>query len=493
MKFTMADVEATQTVEQCAALAGEFAARAQELDTTASEQSRTFNEEEREEFAALKDDLVPALKARSAEFQTRLDFIRDLAAKPANIETPGAAQRRTGPISRLPDNLHDLTEYRQRTSSQEAQVSLMRDGARKAVEQVSFPHGVDRDASIERITALLADTHSDKDGEFARQILATGSPTYQRAFQKQITGRGDHMTSEERAAIATVGTTTTGGNLIPYTFDPSVVLTSNGSSNPLRGISRVETITAGNTWKGVTSAGLVISRGPAEAQPVTESTPTFAQPSVTAQPVKAELDFSIEADEDAPNLQAELLRIVADGKDAEEADSFVNGVGTTVYPEGIAYGLAATSDVGTGGNGFSLDDIDRVASRLPDRFEPNASWLAHRAVYSEAERLARAVGVSEPPLAAGPARTLKGYPRFNSSAMESNFAEDDARIAIFGDFRQGFLIVDKVGMTVEIDPHVRDTNGKWTGQRALLVHWRNSSLVLIDNAFRALKVGVVTS
>ena len=76
--------------------------------------------------------------------------------------------------------------------------------------------------------------------------------------------------------------------------------------------------------------------------------------------------------------------------------------------------------------------------------------------------------------------------------MTSTYADGD-EILIAGDFRAGFLIVDKVGLTIELDPHVRDGNGKWTGQRALLAHWRNSSVILVDNAFRLLKVGVVTT
>jgi HK97 family phage major capsid protein len=489
--YTINDLEATQTPEQVAAFRSELVARSLELET--EWKGRTFDDAAREEFASLKD-LKAKSDDREAEFKARLEWITTLADQPNRSETPGAAQRTTRATSRLPENLHDLSEYRSRTSSHEAQVALMRDGARKLVEQAAFPFGVDRNKSVDQITKLLA-MAGDPEGEFARHLIATDTPAYHRAFGKYLTGRGDHMTSEERAAIATVGTTTTGGYAIPYTFDPSVILTSDGSSNPLRGIARVEQVVSGNTWKGVTSAGLTISRGPAEASAVTEGTPTLGQPSVTVQPVKAELDFSIEADEDWPQLQSEMLRIVADGKDSEEADSFVNGVGTTVYPEGIVYGLAATSDVGTGGDGFALDDLDRLTSRLPDRFEPGASFLAHRAVYTEIERLDRALGASPQyrGQAAGEPALLRGYPRYNSSAMEDVFTTADARILVFGNFRTGFLIVDKVGMTVEIDPHVRNGDGKWTGQRALLVHWRNSSLVLVDNAFRALKVGVVQS
>ena len=106
----------------------------------------------------------------------------------------------------------------------------------------------------------------------------------------------------------------------------------------------------------------------------------------------------------------------------------------------------------------------------------------------------RAAGVSAAsrPRGGGEPRTLLGYPRFNSSAMESDFTTSTNRIAIFGDF-SNFLIVDKIGLTVELITHIVDGNGNPTGERGLFAYWRNSSVVLVDSAFRVLTIGVVTT
>jgi len=66
------------------------------------------------------------------------------------------------------------------------------------------------------------------------------------------------------------------------------------------------------------------------------------------------------------------------------------------------------------------------------------------------------------------------------------------RIAIFGDF-SNFLIVDKIGLTVELIPHMFDGSGDPTGQRGLFAYWRNSAEVVVDSAFRVLTIGVVTT
>ena len=59
---------------------------------------------------------------------------------------------------------------------------------------------------------------------------------------------------------------------------------------------------------------------------------------------------------------------------------------------------------------------------------------------------------------------------------------------LFGDFKQ-FLIVDRVGMGIELVPHLfGQTSNFPTGQRGLFAIWFNNSLVLADNAFRLLQV-----
>jgi HK97 family phage major capsid protein len=63
-----------------------------------------------------------------------------------------------------------------------------------------------------------------------------------------------------------------------------------------------------------------------------------------------------------------------------------------------------------------------------------------------------------------------------------------------GDFKRGFIIVDKVGMNMELVPHLFQQatagsgTGMPTGQRGYYAWWRNNSVIVIDNAFRLLKV-----
>jgi HK97 family phage major capsid protein len=72
--------------------------------------------------------------------------------------------------------------------------------------------------------------------------------------------------------------------------------------------------------------------------------------------------------------------------------------------------------------------------------------------------------------------------------MSSFSTTTNTKLAILGDFSK-FLIVDKIGMSVELIPHLFGTANNFpTGQRGMYAVWRNSSKVLDPNAFRLLKM-----
>lgn len=485
--YGIADLEATKTPEEVAQLRADIKTRLQEIDS--EYQGRTFDQPAQEEFASLQE-LQRQAQSRETEFVMRRQAVMEAAAGTGGLEAGAPTYARTHKKSNLPDNLHDLSEYRSRTSSEDAMVALMIDGAKKASELARYPHERATDENTKGNIHRLFETIDDP-AALARHVLATGSRSYARAFGKVVSGHESMLTAEERAGIAVVGTTTAGGYAVPYTFDPTLVLTNDGSFSQLRQIARVEQI-MGNTWKGLTSAGITVSRGVAEETAVTASSVTLGQPSATVQPVKAEIQFSIEADEDWTRLQAEMARVLQDAKDNEEATSFITGDGNAPNPGGIVGTFDAGSIVGSGLT-VKLNDLDNLIASLPDRWEPRARFLGHRKVFTSLANLDRTAGATPnyQPLVAGEPTKLRDYPRHNASAMEKDISRTGYKVLIFGDFTQ-FLIVDRIGMSIELDPHVRDGDGKWTGQRALLAHWRNTSKILVPTAFRALVPGTAS-
>jgi HK97 family phage major capsid protein len=106
-------------------------------------------------------------------------------------------------------------------------------------------------------------------------------------------------------------TDTAGGFLVPLTVDPAVLLTSNGSINPLRQIARVVQ-TATDAWSGITSAG-VTAEWVAEADEVADASPTLANPSIPVRKGDAFVPFSFEIEGDAVDFLSELSRLLVDG------------------------------------------------------------------------------------------------------------------------------------------------------------------------------------
>jgi HK97 family phage major capsid protein len=80
-----------------------------------------------------------------------------------------------------------------------------------------------------------------------------------------------------------------------------------------------------------------------------------------------------------------------------------------------------------------------------------------------------------------------GLPRAEWSTM-TNGTVTSARVMIAGDFKAGFRIIDRLGSTAEIVPHVMTTTGLPSGARGIYYYWRTGSAVVVPNALRYLEV-----
>ena len=414
------------------------------------------------------------------ELRTRQERIAELADQPGHTERgEHRAVRRNTRQSRVPDDIHDLPAYRRSTGSDEEYVLALRDGAMQAVENMQFPHErANREEQQGRLAKLL-DTVDKRNGTFARRLLATSSPVYDRAFGKHLAGQP--LTDVEQRAL---GVGTQGGSYaVPVALDPTVILTSNGQVNPIRQISRVVTIT-GETWNGVASTGISAAYS-AEAVEASDNSPTLTQPTTTVSKAKAFVPFSIELGEDWGSLQTEMARMLQDAKDALEATKFLSGSGSS-EPQGLLVG--ATQVVSTTGTAaFVVADLYSVVNALPERWQPGATIVAHRANLNRVRQFDTAGGASLwVQLAAGTPQRLLDYPTYMYSAMASVLTSGSSIVTV-GDFSQ-YVVVDRIGMNIEVIPHLFGTALNYpTGQRGLFAYWRNSAVVTAIGAFKTLK------
>lgn len=330
------------------------------------------------------------------------------------------------------------------------------------------------------------------DNKVVDMVLASTSPTYADAFAKIIRSEGQMaaLTSQEQQTIARAMSLTdsAGGYLVPFQLDPAVVLTANGSVNQVRQIARVVTAT-GDTWNGVSSAGVTASWD-AEAAQVSDDSPTLAQPAIPVHKGQAYVQVSHEVAADAPTLASEIATMIAFEKDRLESVAFVTGSGSG-EPTGIITALTGGSSVKASAatDTLALGDVYALDADLPARFAANGSWLAHRAIYNKIRQFDTAGGNALWGQFADGRRTeLLGRPNYVAEAMDGSITGSaDNLVLLFGDF-QNFVIADRLGATMRFIPDTFGANGRPTGQSGWLAYWRVGSDSVNDAAFRLLNV-----
>lgn len=472
---------AVSTLEERQERIQEIEARIAEIDEEYANQ--LMPEQVRSEWNDLNAELDEH-RATVEEVSRRRERIAQLASNPtsarrADVNVPDFIRKRGD------EEIYDVAGARFAATSEEDYRDRLHSNAKRAIERASFPGAKSKEAAQTRAEQVLA-TLDDKDGTLARRMLQTGSPVYQRAFGKAVAALSTQGLSSEEHRALSVQSDPAGGYAVPFDLDPTVILASDGSTNPLRQIARVEQ-TVGKEWQGITTEGIEVTRVP-EVQEATDDSPVFEQPVVRPSAVHAFVPFSMDLDADWPSLRSQLTRVIQDAKDEEEAESFIDGDGSLISggghnPDGIAAGLAAGSEV-PGGASFTSDDLYAVEGALGERWLARARWLANRSIYNLVRGFDTSGGADFwVNLTAGQPPELIGYPAHRASYMP---ATPTGRYLILGDFSQ-FLIVDRIGMSVELVPHLFGATRRFpTGQRGIYARWRNSTKILVDNAFRVL-------
>jgi HK97 family phage major capsid protein len=452
-----------------------------------------FPDEFRDEFAGIDKD-IKEVDRRVLELEARRRAIEENALR-GNVEKSDGVKwldSREAKGSGKERDIFDLSDLRiDPTRPDESRVEA-RDRALRAVELMrpKHPHANREDAQT-HVERLIETTQESQPGEMARYILTYGSPTYRRAWGKNLFGQV--LTREEQRALS-LGATT-GGQAVPVTLDPTVIPTSNSVVNPARSLARVETIVGSNTWNGVSSGAITATRV-AEAAAATDNTPTMAAPTLTVTKAHAFVPFSVEIQEDWGALEQEMARLFQDAKDDEEATAFVTGAGTGVNPQGFVTGTTTTVAAATGLT-VTAANLYALEAALPPRFRPNESFVANRGIYNVVRGIDTAGGaalwlyvsqglVTQAPAPGNTGATLLGRGAWEASAMQATVV-NATKIMVVGDFSY-FLIVDRIGLNLQSIPFLFGAaqGNLPTGQAGLYAWWRNSSKVLSASAFVAL-------
>lgn len=495
----METTDAPRTREGMVARMEEISARQTELDEQYA--GRLMQGDDEAEFDQLEQEYHD-LEQTVKQMDERARRIERKAAATGTVvgndngAAPPAFRTNVDTKSRLPENLFDLPAYRQHAGSIEDLADLWGEASRRVVEGLTFDTD-DQDRPKNHLDRLLkAEQAASKpiiepSESLAHRILLTADPAYDRAFGKMVMNRP--LTTIEQARVsAAISHTGLGSETpVPVTIDPTVLLTSDGQVNPLRQLARNVSIT-GNKWRPISSDGVSVTYE-AELSQVADQTPSFDTPEFTVQKAHGYVEFSIEVDQDWPELRSNLAVMFQDAKDAKEAEKFLYGTGTN-EPAGLLAAdpvglINSTSEIDTiTGATFAIEDLYALKGALPARWRARAAWLANDMVFSAVRGFGDAsantfwvdMNDDRPP-------RLLGKPVYEASEMPDDFDTEDVSFLVYGDFSRGFVIVDRIGMNVELIPHVLGANRRPIGARALYVYFRNTSGLITKKAFRLLR------
>jgi HK97 family phage major capsid protein len=202
-----------------------------------------------------------------------------------------------------------------------------------------------------------------------------------------------------------------------------------------------------------------------DARPET-STPQVAELEIPTHEQYAEPKISTKAIDDVSiNLESWLQQKVAQKFARVENAAFVNGTGVK-QPKGILdYPSWATAgnyerfalehrETATAGT-IAGDDFIDIQSDLLEEYQANASWMLHRKIWAEIMQLKDTDNqylLNPMMLFSGVEMQLLGRPVRFAGDMEDELTEG-ASIVIYGDFREGYTVVDRIGIRVLRDPY----------------------------------------
>ncbi|EIM25487.1 phage major capsid protein [Microvirga lotononidis] len=268
---------------------------------------------------------------------------------------------------------------------------------------------------------------------------------------------------EEKALSA--GSGPDGGYLVPDTVETEVLRRLSAVS-PIRAISSVRVISGGQYKRAFSVAGPATGWvGETAARPQTAS-PTLSEMSFPAMELYAMPAATQTLLDDAV---VDIDRWIAEEVEAafaeQESTAFVSGDGVNkpkgflsadrVEEEVWEWGKLGT--VRTGGASFPADNpsdvlVDLIYA-LKAGYRQNASFVMNRKTQSTIRRFKDDNGqyLWAPPASIGQAATLMGFPVVEAEDMPDIAA--NACAVAFGDFKRGYLIVDRAGMRVLRDPY----------------------------------------
>jgi HK97 family phage major capsid protein len=401
-------------------------------------------------------DIADTLQKQGEAFEAFKKANDALNAAKADGKAVADLEAKVATLSEALDALSDAKAAIEELQKKAGRPDMGTDSAAKALQD-----------ECKAFNISLRAEYQAKGRAFPGEFDVKGYEQYKSAFFKVAVGvKIDDLGADERKALS-AGSDPDGGYLLPHATQGSTLRKIYEQSN-MRQIATVQTIST-NDIEGLldndeAAAGWVAELGTRSDT----NTPQVGKWRIEAHEMYAMPKASQKIlDDAATDVEAWLAGKVADKFARVEGTAFWQGTGVG-QPRGLAaYDTAATGDatrawgtfehVVTGANGdfhtTQFDPVHTLMGAFKDQYLNNAQFVMRRAVRTKARLLKESTTnryLWEPGMQVGAPERLMGYPVRVDEYMPS-LGTGSLSLA-FGDFRQAYLIVDRMGMRTLRDP-----------------------------------------
>ena len=272
--------------------------------------------------------------------------------------------------------------------------------------------------------------------------------------------KGDQGLDEMELKALTVGTAATAGNLAPAEYVNEIIKIVEEFS-PVRSVARVRQTTNKEIEVPQKTANFAAA-WTAEGGSRTETTGyTTALNTIPTHELYALVDISSQLLEDSAfDMEAEMNLEFAEQFAKAEGAAFISGNGTN-KPTGITNGSTVGSTAAAAAAAIATDDLINLMHDIKTPYMSGATFMFNRQTLGEIRKLKDTAGqyIFQTGFSgqAGVPNTILGSPYVEAPDVADIAA--DAKSVIYGDFRRGYMIVDRVALSVLRDPYSQASSG----------------------------------
>ena len=297
--------------------------------------------------------------------------------------------------------------------------------------------------------------------------------------------KGKENLSPDEVKVLTVGNDSTAGYLAPPEYVRELIK-GIVEYSPIRSIARIRS-TSQRSIQVPKRTGEFTAQWVAEQGTRSETTGyTVGLDEIAAHEMYALIDISeMELEDSVFNLEAEMNSEFTEQFAKAEGAAFVSG-DSIGKPEGILTGLPATrSQTSITNDVLSGNDLINAAHNVKAEYARNGSFILSRSTLARIRKMQDGEGqyVFQPGVyAMGVGSNILGHPIVECTDMPA-IANGTVPV-VFGDFRRGYMIVDRTTLSIMRDPFTQAN----TGNVRYIARRRVGGQVILDEALTKITI-----